>query len=226
MRILVVDDEPELVAQIQQALIQQRYTVDIALDGEEALNRIFGDPYDLILLDIMLPKKDGFAVLLELRDEKITTPVLMLTAKGEVEDRIKGLDIGADDYLAKPFAMEELLARIRALLRRNNKRVSSVLQINDISLDTASREVRNGGQHVELTVKEFSILEFLLYNKNRVVSRFTMAEHVWGDEFDPYTMSNSIDVHIKNMRKKICDTGGSVIRTIRGVGYMIRDDEE
>lgn len=226
MRILIVDDEPDLVEQIRQALEKQRYTVDTALDGVEALDRIYVAPYDLILLDIMLPKKDGFAVLIELRNEKKSTPVLMLTAKGEIEDRVKGLDLGADDYLAKPFSMEELLARIRALLRRSNELVSPVLQIDNISLNTANREVSKDNHPLELTPKEFSILEFLLYNKNRAISRYTMAEHVWGDEFDPITMSNSIDVHIKNIRKKFGDNGGKIIRTVRGVGYMIRDDSE
>jgi len=226
MRILIVDDEPELVEQIRQALAKQKYTVNTASDGEEALNRIYVDPYDLILLDIMLPKKDGFGVLLELRNEKKPTPVLMLTAKEGVEDRIKGLDLGADDYLTKPFSMEELLARIRALLRRSNAIVSPVLNISDITLNTASREVCKNDQPLELTPKEFSILEFLLYNKNRAVSRYTMAEHIWGDEFDPVTMSNSIDVHIKNLRKKINNGKGKVIRTVRGVGYMIKDEGE
>ncbi len=224
MRILIVDDEPELVEQIRQALAKQKYTVDTALDGEEAMDRIYVDPYDLILLDIMLPKKDGFGVLLELRNEKKSTPVLMLTAKGSIDDRIKGLDLGADDYLAKPFSMEELLARIRALLRRSNALVSPVLQIGTLRLDTASREVLQESRPIELTPKEFSILEFLLYNMNRAVSRYTMAEHVWGDEFDPLTMSNSIDVHIKNLRRKIGDPKGKIIRTVRGVGYMIKDE--
>lgn len=224
MRILIVDDEPELVEQIRLALAGQKYTVDTAADGEEAMDRIYVDPYDLILLDIMLPKKDGFGVLLELRNEKKSTPVLMLTAKGGIEDRIKGLDLGADDYLAKPFSMEELLARIRALLRRSNALVSPIMKIGNISLNTASREVLQDSQPLELTPKEFSILEFLLYNMNRAVSRYTMAEHVWGDEFDPLTMSNSIDVHIKNLRKKISDPKGEIIRTVRGVGYMIKDD--
>ncbi|HHB76137.1 MAG TPA: response regulator transcription factor [Desulfobulbus sp.] len=226
MRILIVDDEPELVEQIRQALAKQKYTVDTALDGEEAMDRIYVDPYDLILLDIMMPKKDGFGVLLELRNEKKSTPVLMLTAKGGIEDRIKGLDLGADDYLAKPFSMEELLARIRALLRRSNALVSPILKIADISLNTASREVFQDSQPVELTPKEFSILEFLLYSMNRAVSRYTIAEHVWGDEFDPITMSNSIDVHIKNLRKKISDPKGKIILTVRGVGYMIKDEIE
>jgi len=226
MRILIVDDEPELVKQIQQALTAQQYTVDTALDGEAALDRIYVDPYDLILLDIMLPGKDGFTVLLELRNAKKSTPVLMLTAKGTIEDKIKGLDLGADDYLAKPFSMEELLARIRALLRRSNELVSPVLQAGSLALNTASREVFARNRPVELTPREFSILEFLLYNANRAVSRYTMAEHVWGDEFDPLTMSNSIDVHIKNLRKKVADPKGKIIHTVRGVGYMIKKTTE
>ena len=222
MRILIIDDEQELVAQIQQVLMTQQYTVDTALDGVEALDRIYVDPYDLILLDIMLPGKDGFGVLRELRNEKISTPVLMLTARGSIEDKIKGLDLGADDYLAKPFSMEELLARIRALLRRSNKHLSPVLKTGNLTLNTASREVCTNNQPVELTPKEFSILEFLLYNADRAITRYTMAEHVWGDAFDPLTMSNSIDVHIKNLRKKIADPTGKIIQTVRGVGYMVK----
>lgn len=226
MRILVVDDEENLTEQIRQALSQQQYTVDTALDGEEAMEKIFVEPYDLILLDIMLPKKDGFGVLLELRDEKQSTPVLMLTAKGALEDKIKGLDMGADDYLAKPFSMEELLARIRALLRRSNKLATPLLQVGNLALNPVNREVRQDEQQIELTPKEFSILEFMLYNMNRAVSRVSIAEHVWGEEFDPWTMSNSIDVHIKNLRKKINDPKGRVIRTIRGVGYIIEDHSD
>ncbi|WP_028582642.1 response regulator transcription factor [Desulfogranum japonicum] len=224
MRILVVDDEPELVEQVRQALVKQQYTVDTALDGEEAMDRVYVDPYDLILLDIMLPKKDGFDVLRELREEKKKTPVLMLTAMGDVGDRIKGLDLGADDYLAKPFAMEELLARVRALLRRSNELVSPRIEVETVSLNTATREVHQCGEPVELTPKEFSILEFLFYNLNRAISRYTLAEHVWGDEFDPVTMSNSIDVHIKNLRKKLGPHGAQIIHTVRGVGYMVRDE--
>jgi len=224
VRILIVDDEPELVEQIRSTLARQQYTVDTAFDGEEALDRIYVDPYDLILLDIMLPKKDGFEVLLELRNEKKSTPVLMLTAKGDTEDKIKGLDLGADDYLPKPFSMEELLARIRALLRRSNALVSPILKIADVSLNTVNREVFQEKNPIDLTPKEFSIFEFLLYNMNRAVSRYSIAEHVWGDEFDPVTMSNSIDVHIKNLRKKIGDPRGKIIQTVRGVGYMIQDE--
>lgn len=225
MRILVVDDEENLVDLISQALLQQKYTVDTAFDGEEALEKIYVEAYDLILLDIMLPKRDGFEVLGELRREKKATPVLMLTAKGELEDKVRGLDMGADDYLAKPFSMEELLARMRALLRRSNQLVSPVLEAAAIALNPVTREVQREGQSIELTPKEFSILEFLLYNMNRVISRVSIAEHVWGDEFDPWTMSNSIDVHIKNLRRKIGDAQGRIIQTVRGVGYTIKDDQ-
>jgi len=225
MRLLIVDDEPELCEQIAQTLRQQQYTVDTAGDGEIALEMIFSDPYDLIVLDIMLPGKDGFAVLGELRHEGVATPVLMLTAKGEVANRVKGLDLGADDYLHKPFSMAELLARIRALLRRSHEQVSSLLVIGPISLDTNTRIVTLGDEPVSLTPKEFSLLEFLFYNRNRAISRFNMAEHVWGDAFDPFTMSNNIDVHIKNLRRKLDDQAGRIIVTVRGIGYMARDDQ-
>lgn len=224
MRILIVDDETQLLEQLKSILTQQQYTADTAEDGEKALERISSDPYDLIILDVMLPKKNGFEVLLELRNSLITTPVLMLTARGEVEDRVRGLDLGADDYLAKPFSMAELLARIRAILRRDKEIATSVLEIADICVNTVTREVYQKDRLLNLTPKEFSLFEFLLYNKNRAVSRFTMAEHVWGDAFDPFIMSNNIDVHIKNLRRKINDEKGVIIRTVRGVGYIIRDD--
>jgi len=224
VKILIVEDEPELSDQLRLTLSNQRYMVDIAEDGEAALDKLFDNPYDLILLDIMLPRIDGFEVLSEIRKAGIDTPVLMLTAKGEVEEKIKGLDLGADDYLAKPFSLAELMARIRALLRRSGDKADPVLQAGDVSLNTITREVQKAGNLLELTPKEFSILEFLLYNKGRAVSRFSLAEHVWGDEFDPFSMSNFIDVHIKNLRKKIGNQGGMVIRTIRGVGFIIKDD--
>ncbi len=227
MRILLVDDEPELLSQLQQTLVHQKYDVDTAADGEAALDRVFDTVYDLILLDIMLPQIDGLSVLKEIRQAKIRTPVIMLTARGAVEDKITGLDYGADDYLAKPFAMAELLARIRSVLRRLGESGNAALTVANLTLDTKRREVRIHDRKVELTPKEFSILEFLLYNKNRAVSRFTLAEHVWGDDFDPFTMSNFIDVHIKNLRRKLGDAGGgkSIVRTIRGIGFIIEDDQ-
>ena len=224
MRILLVDDEPKLLKQLSQSLAADKYDVDTAADGEAALDKLFANLYDLILLDIMLPKTDGLSVLREMRQAEIKTPVLMLSAKGDIEDRIKGLDLGADDYLAKPFSIAELMARIRALLRRTTEQKISLLKIGNISLNTATREVTMDHQALNLTPKEFSILEFLLYNENRVISRFNLAEHVWGDEFDPFTMSNFIDVHIKNLRRKLGDTDGTLIRTVRGIGFLIKSD--
>lgn len=223
MRILIVEDDVQLAQQLGRTLEEQRYTVDTARDGEAALDLIFDQPCDLIILDIMLPKRDGLSVLREIRQAGIPTPVLMLTAKGETDDRIQGLDLGADDYVGKPFSLAELLARARALLRRGSEHAQPVLEIRDIRLNTITREVTSGTKKVLLTPKEFSLLEFLLYNKNRAVSRLSLAEHVWGEEFDPFTMSNSIDVHIKNLRKKIGDSDSSIIQTVRSVGYIIRD---
>jgi len=209
MKILVVDDEHDLLEQLRETLTNQRYNVDMADDGELALDKLFDNLYDLIILDIMLPKIDGLSVLREIRKAKVKTP------KGTVEDKIQGLDYGADDYLAKPFAMAELMARIRSLLRRTSDHRDPLLTISDISLNTKTQQVNKKG------------LEYLLYNKNRVVSRFTLAEHVWGDEFDPFTMSNFIDVHIKNLRRKIGDADKKkIIRTVRGIGFIIEDEQE
>jgi DNA-binding response OmpR family regulator len=227
MKILIVDDEYPLLHQLKKTLQNQRYIIETAMDGEAALDKLFQCPFDAIILDIMLPKMDGLTVLEQARKAGIDTPVLMLTAKGDTEDRIIGLDLGADDYLAKPFSLDELLARVRALLRRSGSQSTTVLQVEDLKLDTVSRNVTKAGNPLELTPREFSILEFLLYNKNRAVSRFSLAEHVWGDDFDPFSMSNFMDVHIKNLRHKIDDTGhGRIIRTIRGVGYIIKDAEK
>ncbi len=223
MKILIVDDEISLLEQLQENLERQKYSIKTAVDGEDAMDKLFDTPFDLIILDIMMPKMDGFNLLKEVRKAGIDTPVLMLTAKGDVKDKIKGLDLGADDYLAKPFSFEELLARIRALLRRQGNQSVSMLQIYDLCLDTINREVTRGEEIINLTPREFSILEFLLYNKERVISRFSLAEHVWGDDFDPFNMSNFMDVHIKNLRHKIGDTGkNKIITTVRGVGYIIR----
>ena len=224
MRILIVEDDVQLAQQLSRTLEEQRYTVNTARDGEEALDLIFDQPCDLIILDIMLPKRDGLSVLREIRQAGIPTPVLMLTARGETDDRIQGLDLGADDYVGKPFSLAELLARARALLRRGSDQAQPVLEVRDIRLNTITREVTSGKKKVPLTPKEFSLLEFLLYNTNRAVSRLSLAEHVWGEEFDPFTMSNSIDVHIKNLRKKIGDADSSIVQTVRTVGYIIRDE--
>ncbi len=224
MKILIVDDEDELRQRLRQALSNEQYMVETAKNGDEALDNIADDDsFDLIILDIMMPGRDGLSVLKEIRKEGINTPVLLLTALGDLDDRIRGLDQGADDYLAKPFSMSELLARIRAMLRRG-RGGNPLLTCGPVTLNTVNRFVTLDDMPVTLTVKEFAILEFLLYNKGRVVSRFSLAEHVWGDNFDPFTMSNFIDVHMKNLRQKIKKGGrDSVIRTVRGAGYIIDD---
>ena len=175
MKILIIDDETALLAQLKNLLEKQRYIVEIAEDGEKGLDLIFESPFDIIILDIMMPGMDGLTLLEQVRNAGIDTPVLMLTARGDIDDRVKGLDLGADDYLSKPFSSEELLARVRALLRRAGSRSTPVLEVLDLQLDTVSRQVTKAGQPVDLTPREFSILEFLLYNKNRAVSRFSLA---------------------------------------------------
>ena len=226
MRVLLVDDENSLREQVKKILENQRYTVETARDGEQALDKLSAAAFDIIILDIMMPKIDGLTVLKQLRKAKIATPVLLLTAKGDAADKVKGLDLGADDYLAKPFSRNELSARVRALLRRSGSASQALLKVRDLELDTVSRMITRQGKPVELTPREFSLLEFLLYNKNRVVSRFSLAEHVWGDDFDPFSMSNFMDVHIKNLRRKIGDEEQNrIIQSVRGVGYIIRDPE-
>ncbi len=221
MNILIVDDDTGLLAQLKTTLQRKHYGVDIAENGEQALDKAFDIPYDLILLDIMLPRMDGLSVLQEIRKAGMDMPILMLTARSDVQDRVKGLDYGADDYLAKPFSMAELMARIRAMLRRKGNK-NPILEVGAVRLDTVKRSVFVGGEQIHLTAKEFSILEFLLHNKGSVVSRFNLAEHIWGEEFDPFSMSNYVDVHIKNLRKKLTAREDKpVIRTIRGIGFII-----
>jgi DNA-binding response OmpR family regulator len=226
MNILVIDDELELLEKLNSVLTSEHYTVETASDGREGLKKVWNDTYDLILLDIMLPGLNGLEVLSEIRAAGILTPVLMLTAKGDIKDKIAGLNLGADDYLAKPFSLGELLARIRALLRRGNTG-SPVLEFGGVRLNTISREVTKDDEPLTLTAKEFAILEFLLHNRGRAVSRFTLAEHVWGDNFDPFRMSNFIDVHMKNLRKKLnFPEQESAIKSIRGFGYLIEKEEK
>lgn len=226
MRILVVEDEESLALRIKNVLESEKYHVDTAFDGRDGLEQAMIEEYDLLILDILLPGFSGLQILKEVRREGFETPVLLLTAKNRVEDKVTGLDAGADDYLTKPFALPELLARVRSLLRRTSEVKSSVILMGNLEVNTNSREVKINGKPVELTPKEYSILEFLLYNKNRVLSRLSIAEHVWGDNFDLFTMTNFVDVHIKNLRKKIDQPrSNSLIETVRGVGYMIKDKE-
>ena len=221
MFILIVEDNPDLSERLRSLLEAENYTVDISMDGEDALEKIWGESHDLILLDIMLPKLNGLEVLRTIRQEGLSTPVLMLTAKGDVVDKVQGLNLGADDYLAKPFSLSELLARIRALLRRGNE-ANPLIECGDVTLDTVSRVVLKKGEAVDLTTKEFSILEFLMHNRGRVISRFVLAEHVWGENFDTFTMSNVVNVHIKNLRKKLqADGSENLVKTVRGAGYTI-----
>jgi DNA-binding response OmpR family regulator len=221
MRILVADDDRRLTSIVKRGLVEEAYAVDVAYDGEEGEYFAEVNPYDLIILDIMMPKKDGIEVCQELRAKKINTPILMLTARDAVEDRVKGLDAGADDYLVKPFAFNELLARIRALLRRNGMTKSPELKVGELVLNTLTREVWRGQKAIELTTKEYVILEYLMRHPNVVVTRRMLEEHAWDYDFD--SLSNLIDVYIRRLRRKIDDKDGkSMIQTVRGAGYRLR----
>jgi DNA-binding response OmpR family regulator len=223
MRILVVEDEEDIASFIQQGLVAASYAVDLAADGTEALHWLTISSYDVIILDIMLPDVDGMAVCAELRVRGVRTPVLMLTARDAIEDRVAGLDSGADDYLLKPFAVAELLARIRALLRREPALTGTMLHVADLTLDTLSREVRRDGQLIPLTSKEYSVLEFLMRHPNQTHTRATIAEHVWNYEFD--NLTNVIDVHIFALRRKLDDGyEPKLLHTVWGVGYRLSPD--
>ena len=222
MKILVIEDEKKVASFLKKGLEQEYYTVDVANDGRSGLNLALSEEYDLIILDIMLPVIDGITLLKEVRKEKDETPILMLTAKGNVEDKVEGLNSGADDYLPKPFAFEELLARVRALIRRKDKIKNTVLSIDDLTIDLQTHKVKRGENDISLTPKEYSILEYLLRNKNHVVSRMKLTEHVYEYQFDPDT--NVIDVYINKIRNKIDkDSDRQLLHTIRGIGYMIKD---
>jgi heavy metal response regulator len=222
MRILVVEDERKVASFIKKGLEEDYYSVDIALDGKEGARLALSEEYDLIILDIMLPFKDGISILKDIRTENISTPVLMLTAKDNVEDKVLGLDSGADDYLAKPFAFDELLARVRSLMRRTSTEKKVVLTAGDLQLDTQTHKAFRNSTEIQLTPKEYAILEYLLRNKNRVVTRTILSEHVYDYHFDSDT--NVIDVYINKLRNKI-DKGfyNPILQTVRGVGYIIKD---
>ena len=221
MRVLVVEDSRRLAGIIKRGLLEEGYAVDNAFDGEEAEFMAASTPFDLIILDIMLPKKDGLSVCRDLRAKNVHTPILMLTAKDSVEDKVAGLDTGADDYLVKPFAFSELLARLRALLRREVLPRTQKVQVGDLTLDPASREVWCDGQSLDLTAKEYAILEYFMRRPNAVVTRTMLGESVWDYEFDG--LSNIIDVYVRRLRKKIDRDGqASPIQTVRGAGYRLR----
>src|SRR5512143_697702 len=221
MRVLVVEDSRRLAGIIKRGLLEEGYAVDNAFDGEEAEYMAETTPFDVVILDIMLPKKDGLAVCRDLRAKGVNTPILVLTAKDGVEDKVVGLDSGADDYLVKPFAFSELLARIRALLRREVLPKTQKLQIGELVLHPISREVWRDGGRLELTAKEYAILEYFMRRPNAVVTRTMLGESVWDYEFDG--LSNIIDVYIRRIRQKIDRDGEpSRIQTVRGAGYRLR----
>lgn len=225
MRILVIEDEKKVASFIRQGLEEERYVVETALDGNTGLELAINNPFDAILLDVMLPGKDGFTILKEVRGAGVTTPILMLTARSSTEDRIQGLDLGADDYLPKPFSFEELAARLRSILRRSSPEKTTKLTCGDLTLDTVSHLAFRFGKEIELTTKEYALLEYLMRNKNRILSRSTITQHVWKHNFDPE--SNIIDVYIKRLRSKIeSDTSKQLIQSIRGVGYRMREVNE
>jgi two-component system copper resistance phosphate regulon response regulator CusR len=223
MRFLLVEDEPRVARFIAKGLREQGFAVDLAEDGEEALYKVSISDYDLIVLDVMLPRKNGFEVCRELRGAGIKLPILMLTARDAIDDRVKGLDSGADDYLSKPFDFKELLARMRALLRRAKDLRPEILQVADLTLNTANHMVTRGGRHISLTAKEYSLLEFFMLREGKIVSRDEIAEHVWDENFDPF--SNVIDVYVRRLRKKIEDDfDRPLIHTRRGEGYIFSSD--
>ena len=221
MRLLVVEDEKKVASFIKQGLEEEGYAVDVALDGEKGLEMALDPVHDLIILDISLPKMDGLQVLKNLRQQKVNTPVLLLTVRATIEDKVLGLDAGADDYLTKPFAFQELVARVRALMRRRAEAEPALLQVADLILDPARRVVSRGGEKIELTAKEFALLEYFMRNPGRVLTRTLMIEHVWSYDFD--TMTNIVDVYVNYLRKKI-DSGREpkLIHTVRGVGYVLK----
>ena len=221
MRILVVDDDTRLCSIVRRGLLEEAYAVDVAYDGEEGEYMAEVNPYDLIILDIMMPKKDGIQVCRELRARRINTPIMMLTARDAVEDRVRGLDAGADDYMVKPFSFSELLARVRALLRREAMTKSPEIALGDLVLNTLTRQVRRGHRTIDLTTKEYVILEYFMRHSNAVVTRTTLEEHAWDYDFD--SMSNLVDVYIRRLRRKLDDKDEeSLLQTVRGAGYRLR----
>jgi DNA-binding response OmpR family regulator len=223
LRVLLVEDEPRMVRIISKGLRENAYAVDVAADGAEVLYLAEINDYDLIILDVMLPVVDGFDVCRTLRERGKETPVLMLTARGTVEDRIEGLDSGADDYLTKPFSFRELLARMRALLRRSKVIHLDQYTVSDLVIDTRSQSVVRSGNPISLTTKEYALLEYLARNTGKVVGRAEIAQHVWDENYDPF--SNVIEVHMNRLRRKLESNGPPLIQTRRGAGYLLAEPD-
>jgi DNA-binding response OmpR family regulator len=225
MRVLLVEDDPRIARFVAQGLREQTYAVDVTGDGEDALYKLSVNDYDAVILDVMITGRDGFEVCRELRAAGSAVPVLMLTARDAVEDRVAGLDTGADDYLTKPFEVAEMLARLRALLRRGHAVSTLVIAVADLVIDTRAHRVTRGGRPVELTAKEYALLEYLARERGRVLGRAEIAEHVWDENFDP--MSNLIDVNINRLRRKIDDGfAAPLIHTRRGEGYLLASPDD
>lgn len=225
MRILLVEDERDAAHMLAKGLREHSHAVDVAYDGDDALERVAVNDYDLLVLDVMLPRRGGLDVCRDMRRAGSTTPILMLTARDSVESRVAGLDAGADDYLTKPFAFDELLARVRALGRRMPAIRPDVITAGDLSIDTRAKTVARGGQPIDLTAKEYALLEFLAQRQGEVVDRAAIAEHVWDDTFDPF--SNLIEVYVQRLRRKLEAGGGSrVIYTRRGQGYILTTGQD
>lgn len=223
MRVLLVEDDRKVASFVRRGLVQEGFAVDVSRDGRDAFHQALHEPYDVIVLDILIPFMDGFQVLDEIRKQGCRVPVLVLSAKDGVEDRVRGLNGGADDYLVKPFAFAELTARIRALLRRLPDHEESVLQIGDLEMDVATHKVTRSGRTINLTPREFALLEYLVRNRGNVLTRTMIAEHVWDQHFDSF--SNVIDVYIRYLRAKIDDPFRTkLIHTIRGVGYLLSEE--
>ena len=222
MRLLVAEDDRKVASFLRQGLEEEGYAVEVARDGAAALDLILADPpFDLVILDVMMPRRDGFAVLKSVRERRIDTPVLVLTARDAVPDRVTGLNLGADDYLTKPFSFDELLARVRALLRRGQGRRLPLLQVADLALDPATREATRGTRRIELTAREYALLERLMRHAGRVQTRAALTEHVWGLTFAPE--SNVVDVYVGYLRRKVDGPGERrLIHTLRGAGYVLR----
>lgn len=223
MRILVVEDEIKIAKGIKHALELQKYAVDVAHDGEAGLDLAIGEAFDLIILDVMLPKIDGIELCKKIREAKIAIPVLMLTAKGQIQDKVVGLDSGADDYIVKPFSLEELFARIRALIRRPEHAKETILKIADLTLDPAQFKVKRSGKVIRLSTREYAILEYLIRNKNSTLSKEQIVSHVW--DYDADVLPTTVEVHMKHLRDKIdMPFTKQLIKTIRGFGYEITDE--
>ncbi len=224
MRILIVEDEKKVASFIKRGLEEEEFTVDVAYDGNTGIEMAKADQYDLILMDVMLPQKDGLTAIKDLRSLKVSTPILCLTAKDTVEDIVAGLDIGSDDYLTKPFAFSELIARVRALIRRGSQDRGAELFFADLRVDPVGHKVWRGNTELELTGKEYALLEFFMRNPNQVLTRTMIAEHVWDYTFDSFT--NIIDVYVNYLRKKIdLNFNKRLIHTVRGVGYVLKESD-